>query len=193
MARLPFQVLFKVVLTGDSGVGKTKLLQRYVHNEFHLDGSSTVGIEFAFRDVEVQGRIVRVQVWDTGGQERYRCITNAYYRRAAGVLVVYDVGNRRTFESVPRWVSEAQEKTDPNVPILILANKSDLMARQVSREEGRQQAAKLGLQVFETSALEALNVDEAFESLAKELLKRDVMQTGGEVIEEGRRSSACCK
>ena len=193
MAGLPFQVLFKVVLTGDSGVGKTKLLQRYVHNEFHLDGSSTVGIEFAFRDVEIQGKIVRVQVWDTGGQERYRCITNAYYRRAAGVVVVYDIGNRRSFESVPRWVAEAREKTEPNVPILILANKSDLMARQVSRDEGRQQAAKLDLQLFETSALDAFNVDESFESLAKELLKREVLQTGGEVVEEGRRSGNCCK
>ena len=193
MAALPFQVLFKVVLTGDSGVGKTKLMQRYVHNEFHLDGSSTVGIEFAFRDVEINGKTIRIQVWDTGGQERYRCITNAYYRRAAGVVVVYDIGNRRSFESVPRWVAEAKEKTEGDVPILILANKCDLMARQVSREEGRQQAAQLSLPFFETSALDASNVTESFESLAKELLVREAKMSGGDAIDPSRKGSACCK
>lgn len=193
MAALPFQVLFKVVLTGDSGVGKTKLMQRYVHNEFHLDGSSTVGIEFAFRDIDVNGKTVRIQVWDTGGQERYRCITNAYYRRAAGVVVVYDIGNRRSFESVPRWVAEAREKTEGEVPILILANKCDLMARQVSREEGRQQAAQLGLPFFETSALDASNVNESFEMLAKDLLQREARLASGDAIDPSRKGSNCCK
>merc|ERR1711907_378507 len=101
-----YDFLYKVVLIGDSGVGKSNLLSRFTRNEFNLETKSTIGVEFATRSIQADGRTIKAQIWDTAGQERYRAITSAYYRGAVGALVVYDISKKQTFENVDRWLTE---------------------------------------------------------------------------------------
>lgn len=128
--------LFKIVLIGDSGVGKSNLLLRYTKNQFKINSQSTIGVEFATRSIKVQEQYVRAQIWDTAGQERYRAITNAYYRNAVGALLVYDVTKYSTFANIERWFAELREHAEYNISVLLVGNKSDLkQSRAVSYDE----------------------------------------------------------
>ncbi|KAK1264026.1 Ras-related protein RABA6b [Acorus gramineus] len=155
--------LFKAVLIGDSGVGKSNLLSRFSRGEFRLDSKPTIGVEFAYRNVRVRDKLVKAQIWDTAGQERFRAITSAYYRGALGAMLVYDITRRSTFESLTRWLEELRHFGDPDMVIALVGNKSDLSeAREVAEEEGRELAELEGICFMETSALKNTNVEEAF-------------------------------
>ncbi|CAA0814078.1 Ras-related protein RABA2a [Striga hermonthica] len=174
MARRPdeYDYLFKVVLIGDSGVGKSNLLSRFTRNEFCLESKSTIGVEFATRTLQVEGRTVKAQIWDTAGQERYRAITSAYYRGALGALLVYDVTKKTTFENVNRWLRELRDHADSNIVIMLIGNKTDLKhLRAVDTEDAQGFAEKEGLSFLETSALEATNVEKAFQTLLSEIYR----------------------
>ncbi|KAL4361886.1 hypothetical protein GQ457_04G000680 [Hibiscus cannabinus] len=175
MARRPddeYDYLFKVVLIGDSGVGKSNLLSRFTRNEFCLESKSTIGVEFATRTLQVEGRTVKAQIWDTAGQERYRAITSAYYRGALGALLVYDVTKPTTFENVNRWLKELRDHADSNIVIMLVGNKTDLKhLRAVSTEDGQSYAEKEGLSFIETSALDATNVEKAFQTSLSEIYR----------------------
>lgn len=158
-----YDYLFKLVLIGDSGVGKSNLLSRFTRNEFNLESKSTIGVEFATRSVRIQDKVVKAQIWDTAGQERYRAITSAYYRGAVGALLVYDVTRHVTFENVERWLKELRDHTDAYTVIMLVGNKADLLhLRAVSTEEATAFAETQNTYFMETSALESLNVDNAF-------------------------------
>nr|XP_043606242.1 ras-related protein RABA1f [Erigeron canadensis] len=158
-----YDYLFKVVLIGDSGVGKSNLLSRFTRNEFSLESKSTIGVEFATRSIKVDDKVVKAQIWDTAGQERYRAITSAYYRGAVGALLVYDVTRHVTFENVERWLKELRDHTDSNIVIMLVGNKSDLRhLRAVTTEDAKTFAEKENTYFMETSALESLNVENAF-------------------------------
>ncbi|XP_011425191.3 ras-related protein Rab-11B [Magallana gigas] len=161
-----YDFIWKVVLVGDSGVGKTNLLSRFTRNEFNAESKTTIGVEFATRNVQIRGKTVRAQIWDTAGQERYRAITSVYYRGAVGALVLYDITKPATFENLDKWISELKEHADPCVCIMIVGNKTDLRSqRVVSTEDGRLLAEKYRYSFIETSALDASNVGEAFNNL----------------------------
>ncbi|KAF9162651.1 Ras- protein Rab-11A [Actinomortierella ambigua] len=167
-----YDYLYKVVLIGDSGVGKSNLLSRFTQNEFSLESRSTIGIEFATRTVDISGKTVKAQIWDTAGQERYRAITTAFYRGAVGALLVYDISRHNTFDNVSRWLAELRDNSDPNVLIILVGNKSDLRhLRAVSTEEAMAFAEKNNIMFIETSALDASNVDDAFMLLLTETYK----------------------
>ncbi|XP_040989156.1 ras-related protein RABA1b-like [Juglans microcarpa x Juglans regia] len=158
-----YDYLFKVVLIGDSGVGKSNLLSRFTKNEFNLESKSTIGVEFATRTLNVDGKVIKAQIWDTAGQERYRAITSAYYRGAVGALLVYDITRHATFENADRWLKELRGHTDSNIIVMLAGNKSDLRHLvAVSTEEGKSYAERESLYFMETSALEAVNVENAF-------------------------------
>ncbi|KAG2677775.1 hypothetical protein I3760_12G112300 [Carya illinoinensis] len=158
-----YDYLFKVVLIGDSGVGKSNLLSRFTRNEFNNDSKSTIGVEFATRSVRVDDKIVKAQIWDTAGQERYRAITSAYYRGAVGAFLVYDATRHLTFENVERWLKELRDHTDSNIVIMLVGNKADLRhLRAVSAEDATAFAERERTFFMETSALESLNVENAF-------------------------------
>ncbi|KAG7216529.1 hypothetical protein INR49_002016 [Caranx melampygus] len=130
-----YDYLFKVVLIGDSGVGKSNLLSRFTRNEFNLESKSTMGIQ-------VEGKTIKAQIWDTAGQERYRAITSAYYRGAVGALLVYDIAKHLTYENAERWLKELQDHADSNIVIMLVGNKSDLRhLRAVPTDEARAFAA----------------------------------------------------
>ncbi|OVA08079.1 Small GTPase superfamily [Macleaya cordata] len=175
MARRPdeeYDYLFKIVLIGDSGVGKSNLLSRFTRNEFCLESKSTIGVEFATRTLQVEGKTIKAQIWDTAGQERYRAITSAYYRGALGALLVYDVTKPTTFENVSRWLKELRDHADSNIVIMLIGNKTDLKhLRAVATEDAQSFAEKEGLSFIETSALEAINVEKAFQTILGEIYR----------------------
>ncbi|KAJ6571176.1 ras family-domain-containing protein [Mycena capillaripes] len=165
-----YDYLFKVVLIGDSGVGKSNLVSRFTHNEFHLESKSTIGVEFAARSIDVDGRTVKAQIWDTAGQERYRAITSAYYRGAAGALLVYDIAKHATYVNATRWLKELRDHADSNIVIMLVGNKSDLKhLRAVPTDEAKAFATENGLSFMETSALDASNVDGAFQTILTDI------------------------
>ncbi|KAG2615819.1 ras-related protein RABA2a-like [Panicum virgatum] len=167
-----YDYLFKVVLIGDSGVGKSNLLSRFTRNEFCLESKSTIGVEFATRTLHVEGKIIKAQIWDTAGQERYRAITSAYYRGALGAVLVYDVSKPTTFENISRWLKELRDHADSNIRIMLVGNKTDLRhLRAVTTEDAQNFAEAEGLSYIETSALEATNVEEAFQLILGDIYR----------------------
>lgn len=165
-----YDYLYKLVLIGDSGVGKSNLLSRFTRNEFYFETKSTIGVEFATRSITVNNKTIKTQIWDTAGQERYRSITTAYYRGAVGALVAYDITKGKTFQNLNRWVTELKENAPPNIIIMLVGNKCDLNhLREVSSDEGKQFAEKHGLYFIETSALDSTNVDTAFQNVVTEI------------------------
>ncbi|KAF8010855.1 hypothetical protein BT93_J1487 [Corymbia citriodora subsp. variegata] len=161
-----YDYLFKIVLIGDSGVGKSNILSRFTRNEFCLESKSTIGVEFATRTLQVDGKTVKAQIWDTAGQERYRAITSAYYRGAVGALLVFDITKRQTFDNVHRWLRELRDHADSNIVIMLAGNKSDLKhLRAVPAEAAEAMAERENLSFLETSALEAFNIENAFQKV----------------------------
>ncbi|XP_010522902.1 PREDICTED: ras-related protein RABA3 [Tarenaya hassleriana] len=177
--------VFKVVVIGDSAVGKTQLLSRFTRNEFCFDSKSTIGVEFQTRTVTIDGKLVKAQIWDTAGQERYRAVTSAYYRGALGAMVVYDITKRVTFDHVARWVEEFRSHADPSAVMMLVGNKADLAAdrRAVPTEDAVEFAETQRLFFSETSALSGGNVDAAFLRLLHEIfssvVSRKALDSGG--------------
>ena len=167
-----YDYLFKVVLIGDSGVGKSNLLSRFTRNEFNLESKSTIGVEFATKSIVAEGKTIKAQIWDTAGQERYRAITSAYYRGAVGALLVYDISKHVTFENVERWLKELRDHAEANIVVMLVGNKSDLRhLRVVSTEEAMAFAEQHNLAFIETSALDASGVDTAFQNILTEIYR----------------------
>ncbi|WPK27520.1 hypothetical protein PUMCH_004911 [Australozyma saopauloensis] len=165
-----YEYLYKIVLIGDSGVGKSNLLSRFTRDEFNLESKSTIGVEFATRTLEIDGKRVKAQIWDTAGQERYRAITSAYYRGAVGALIVYDISKTESYESVSRWLKELKEHADANIVIELVGNKSDLdHLRAVPTEEAKSFATENSLLFTEASALSSDNVELSFHLLLKNI------------------------
>ncbi|XP_021749101.1 ras-related protein RABA5d-like [Chenopodium quinoa] len=164
------EYLFKIVIIGDSAVGKSNLLSRYARNEFNMHSKATIGVEFQTQSMEIEGKEVKAQIWDTAGQERFRAVTSAYYRGAVGALLVYDISRRTTFDSIGRWLDELTTHSDTTVARMLVGNKSDLdNIRSVSIEEGKNLAEEHGLFFMETSAKDSTNVRMAFEMVIKEI------------------------
>lgn len=158
-----YNFVFKVVLIGESGVGKSNLLSRFTKNEFNHDSRTTIGVEFSTRTVQLNNYTIKAQIWDTAGLERYRAITSAYYRGAVGALLVYDISKHLTYESVGRWLKELYDHADPHIVVMLVGNKTDLDSlRTVPTEEGKDFADKKRLMFMETSALNSTNVEAAF-------------------------------
>eukprot|EP00903_Cladosiphon_okamuranus_P009436 g8996.t1 len=168
--------LVKLLVIGDSGVGKSCLLLRYSDDQFSGSYISTIGIDFKIKTALLMGRKVKLQIWDTAGQERFRNITSAYYRGSMGILLVYDVSDEKTFRNVSNWMRQIELKASPDVNITLVGNKCDVGddERAVSFEQGQALAAESGQRVrfFETSARSNLNVTEAFEGLATDVILR---------------------
>uniref|UniRef100_A0A673N2U2 Ras-related protein Rab-25 n=1 Tax=Sinocyclocheilus rhinocerous TaxID=307959 RepID=A0A673N2U2_9TELE len=168
-----YNFVFKVVLIGESGVGKSNLLSRFTKNEFSHDSRTTIGVEFSTRTVQLNGLTIKAQIWDTAGLERYRAITSAYYRGAVGALLVYDISKHLTYESAERWLKELYDHADPHIVVMLVGNKTDLSAvRTVPTEDAKDFAEKNGLLFMETSALESVNVEAAFNTVLTEIHKK---------------------
>lgn len=170
-------LLFKIVIIGDSGVGKSNLMTRYTSNDFSHDTPATIGVEFMTKSVKIEGRDAKVQIWDTAGQERFRAISRSIYHGAKGAMLVYDITNQQSFDNVANWLQELRVHVHASTVIFLIGNKCDLEhLRVVKKETADRFARENGLSFLETSALERTNVDKAFEWLVKSVY--DVVVSG---------------
>nr|2EQB_A Chain A, Ras-related protein SEC4 [Saccharomyces cerevisiae] len=159
--------IMKILLIGDSGVGKSCLLVRFVEDKFNPSFITTIGIDFKIKTVDINGKKVKLQLWDTAGQERFRTITTAYYRGAMGIILVYDVTDERTFTNIKQWFKTVNEHANDEAQLLLVGNKSDMETRVVTADQGEALAKELGIPFIESSAKNDDNVNEIFFTLAK--------------------------
>eukprot|EP01133_Synstelium_polycarpum_P010862 gene10862-12655_t len=170
---ISFHYLFKLLLIGDSGVGKSCLLLRFADDTYSESFISTIGVDFKIRTIELNGKTIKLQIWDTAGQERFRTITSSYYRGAHGIIVVYDVTDRVTFDNVRQWLQEIDRFACESVNKLLVGNKSDLVAKKVvDYNTAKAFADQLQIPFLETSAKQSTNVEQAFMTMATEIKNR---------------------
>ncbi|KAF9117133.1 GTP-binding protein [Mortierella sp. AM989] len=168
-----YDYLIKLLLIGDSGVGKSCLLLRFSDDSFTPSFITTIGIDFKIRTIELDGKRIKLQIWDTAGQERFRTITTAYYRGAMGILLVYDVTDERSFSNIRNWFSNIEQHASEGVNKILIGNKCDMPDKKViSKDQGQALADEFGIKFLETSAKSNICVEEAFFSLARDIKKR---------------------
>jgi Ras-related protein Rab-1A len=174
-----YDFLFKVLIIGNSGVGKSCLLLRFVDDIFSDNYISTIGVDFKIRQLEVDGTPIKLQIWDTAGQERFRTITNSYYRGSNGILIVYDITDRESFDHVQKWMKGIDAFGLSDVCRLLIGNKSDLTQKRVVKEdEGRELARQYGIRFLETSAKISWNIEMMFMMMAQ-AMKRKAIELSG--------------
>jgi len=168
-----YDYLFKLLLIGDSGVGKSCLLLRFADDTYTESYISTIGVDFKIRTIDLDAKTIKLQIWDTAGQERFRTITSSYYRGAHGIIVVYDTTDLESFNNVKQWLHEIDRYASENVNKLLVGNKSDLTSkRAVSFDQAKEFADSLGIEFIETSAKNSTNVEKAFMMMASQIKAR---------------------
>ncbi|KAI6192707.1 Rab-10 [Aphelenchoides besseyi] len=171
MAKKQYDLLFKLLLIGDSGVGKTCILYRFSDDAFNTTFISTIGIDFKIKTIELRGKKIKLQIWDTAGQERFHTITTSYYRGAMGIMLVYDITNAKSFDNIAKWLRNIDEHASEEVVKMLLGNKCDMTDRRVvSKECGERIADDHQIRFLETSAKANINIDRAFYDLAEAIL-----------------------
>jgi len=172
-----YDYLIKLLLIGDSGVGKSCLLLRFSDDSFTPSFITTIGIDFKIRTIDLDGKRIKLQIWDTAGQERFRTITTAYYRGAMGILLVYDVTDEKSFGNIRNWIRNIEQHATESVNKILIGNKCDVADKKViDYERGKALAEEYGIKFLETSAKNSINVEEAFVTLAKDIKKRLIDQ-----------------
>ena len=194
---------FKILTIGESGVGKTCILRRFVDNKFLKNHLATIGIDFKTKNIEIDGTPIKLKIWDTAGQERFRNITNQYYKGADGIILVFDVTDQKSFEKIKEWMSQIKANTQADqIGLVLLGNKCDIEPRTISKNDGEELGKELGIEYYETSAMKGDGIAQAFEFLAKNILtkkkidlKNEKGTDGGVNLDGGvtPQKKQCCK
>nr|AAD50281.1 putative intermediate compartment protein [Tetrahymena thermophila] len=170
---MSYAYLFKYIIIGDTGVGKSCILSQFIDKRFKEKHDVTIGVEFGARMISFDNKNIKLQIWDTAGQESFKSITRSYYKSAAGALLVYDITKRESFQHLGKWLEEARQNGNPQMSFILVGNKCDLeQDRQVSYEEGEKFAKEHDLVYLEVSAKTAYNVEEAFKQTAKMIYEK---------------------
>ncbi|KAK3854755.1 hypothetical protein Pcinc_038785 [Petrolisthes cinctipes] len=186
MAKKTYDLLFKLLLIGDSGVGKTCILFRFSDDAFNTTFISTIGIDFKIKTIELRGKKIKLQIWDTAGQERFHTITTSYYRGAMGIMLVYDITNAKSFDNIAKWLRNIDEHANEDVEKMILGNKCDMEDKRViPKEKGEAIGREHSIRFLETSAKANINIEQAFLELAEAILNK----TPGRDPQEGQDST----
>ena len=171
MENKEYDLLFKLILIGDSYVGKSNILLKYLKNQFNENSNITIGVEFGTKNIIINNKRIKIQIQDTAGQERYRSITSAYYKGAKGALIVYDITRKNTFDNIDKWITDLKLNGDKNICIIILGNKSDLIdKREINKNDGIKKAEMYKTAFLETSALNGDNISKAFDELIEQIV-----------------------
>ena len=176
-----YEMMVKIILIGDSGVGKTNIMSKFLKNQFMEESKATIGVEFGSKLFNHEGHKIKAQIWDTAGQEKYKAITGAYYKGSKGALVVYDITQKKSFENIEKWVNDLKVAGDPKITIILIGNKSDLEdKRQVLKDQGEEKARSFGCAFLETSAYSGDNIEKAFNLMIKEIYEKFSSDSTGE-------------
>jgi small GTP-binding protein len=188
------EVLYKILLLGDSSVGKTCFLMRYTDNTFQEIHMSTIGLDYKLKNVQLDdGKMVKIQIWDTAGQDRFRSITKNYYKGAHGIILIYDITNKKSFENVRTWINQIKEEVSEKVSIILVGNKiDDEEHRVVATEDGEKIAKELGLMFFECSAKSGVNIDSTFNELVKKTVENYSKVSKGETLKNKKGGKKIC-
>ena len=184
MSKEKYDYIMKLILIGDASVGKTNILTKYLKNEFDPNSKATVGVELGTKNIQIDNKIIKVQIWDTAGQERYKAITSTYYKGAKGAIIVYDITRKITFDNIEKWIGDLKVNGDENIIIFLVGNKSDLNDnREVSKEDGLNKSEKFNIPFLETSALCGENISKVFE----ELIQKVYINNKEELVEHNKK------
>ena len=198
MSSHKYDHLFKLLIIGESGVGKTCLLLRFTDDSFTANHLTTIGIDFKIKIINLENKLIKLQIWDTAGQERFRTITKTYYKGAHGIILTYDVTDINSFKNIRNWIKQIEQNAQNTVSKVLVGNKCDKSERAVSFEEGQKLAKEFGMEFFETSAKSNINVSETFTFLTKDILKNtEGGTTKGDNIQidkkdQVKKKGGCC-
>lgn len=192
--------IFKVLIIGDSSVGKSNILLRFSDNIFHDTFLPTIGVDFKIRNVKMGDQTIKLNIWDTAGQERFKTITSTYYKGAHGIILAYDITDRESFNNVNNWLAEVKKHAGAQVIKLLVGNKCDLESeRVVSAKEAKEFADSLGISFLETSAKQRVNIDESFMTLTKQIYellpeteRRTEERLNPRTVQRRQEKSNCC-
>lgn len=185
-----YEKLFKVLIIGDSGVGKSSIMLRYCDDSYEQSYMSTIGVDFKIKSFKINDKVYKIQIWDTAGQERFHTITTSYYRGASGIILVYDITDRTTFTKLSDWIEEIHQHSQPNVPIIFVGNKCDLIDnRQVSYTESKEFAQSKSYEYIESSAKTNTNIDDLFVKIIQQMDNKDTDIAQNIVI---NKEMSCC-
>ena len=183
-----FDYLFRYIIVGDINVGKSCIMLQFSSNQFREEHELTIGVEFAIKFLEIKNKNIKIQVWDTAGEEAFQSITKSYYRNAIGALLVYDITKKSSFEHLQKWLDSVKENSSKNIKIILIGNKIDLEdKREVTFQEGEEFAKNNGLFFLETSAKNFININESFNKLTEEIYQNI------EVLEDEEKSKNSIK
>ena len=192
----PREFLYKILLLGDTSVGKTCFLMRYTDNTFQEIHLSTIGLDYKLKNVQLEdGKFVKIQIWDTAGQDRFRSITKNYYKGAHGIILLYDITDRRSFDNVKTWIEQIREEVGDKVSIILVGNKIDEVdGRKVKTEEGEKVANEIGLSFFECSAKTGENIDMIFNEMVKKTVEANTKLEGkgNKLNSKKNKKRGCC-
>ena len=187
----------KLIVLGNTSVGKSSFILKYIEDKFVLNYIATLGIDFKQKKLKLKnGQEVRLRIYDTAGQERFKSVAVSFIKKAEGVILIYDIGNKATFESLEEWIKNIKESGKENLPIILVGNKCDLPPekRQVELIEGKDKAEEFNLPFFETSCKEGINIKEVFEKIVEDITGKNNLSSGGEfkILNKSKSKGKCC-
>ena len=187
----------KVITLGNSAVGKTSFLMKYIDNSFTLTYTTTLGVDFKQKKIKLKdGRDVRLRIFDTAGQERYKSVSASFIKKADGVILIYDIGDLESFEAVENWIKSIREIGKDKLPIILVGNKCDLSddKRMISLKEGQDKADEFNIPFYETSCKEGINIKEVFEKLIDDIIEKGSKNINREykILNKGKKKEKCC-
>ena len=192
-------VAFKILTIGENGVGKTSILRRFVENKFLKNHLATIGIDFKTKTVNIKNKEIKLKIWDTAGEERFRNITQQYYKGADGIVLVYDVTDEASYDKIKDWMDQIiSNTTRDNIGLVLLGNKCDFEERAITEEQGKKLAEELKISYFETSALNGQGINEAFEQLTLDIMKIKGVDSGHDTsielkkVKKKKAKGDCC-
>ena len=198
---------FKILTLGESGVGKTAILRRFVENKFEKHHLATIGIDYQTKTIKIKNKEIKLRIWDTAGQERYKHIVAQVYKGADGIMLVYDITDKISFSKITDWMEQINNNLSKNdIGIVLIGNKSDIEDRMIKAEKGEEKAKEYGIEYYETSALNGKGINEAFEGLAKQILKNYKIKNNDagsrtislqsskpeDIVETDKKKRKCC-
>ena len=187
----------KLIVLGNTSVGKSSFILKYIEDKFVLNYIATLGIDFKQKKLKLKnGQEVRLRIYDTAGQERFKSVAVSFIKKAEGVILIYDIGNKATFESLEEWIKNIKESGKENLPIILVGNKCDLPPekRKVELIEGKDKAEEFNLPFFETSCKEGINIKEVFEKIVEDITGKNNLSSGGEfkILNKSKSKGKCC-